>query len=199
MEHETFEQKTRQYIHDEYPSRNGCAVLFWIALVVTLFVLSITSVRSQNINLLDMPEGYAEAKTMSYDYHKRDHSNSWRVAGLFAASIILDAVGDGLNDDGDKVWGHALNATSKGLLIASPFIVDIDRSKWHYYAASYITMRMALFDPVYNTTRGLDIGYIGNSSVWDKGMQKFNPPPGAQLWGRGVMMGFSLTMTFKLL
>lgn len=121
---------------------------------------------------------------------------SWELLGIFASSILLDAVGDGLNDRGDKVWGHGLQAASTGVLLASPFIIDIDLSKWGYYLASYVTMRIALFDFAYNATRGLPLDYVGNSSLWDKGLQEFRPPLGGQVWGRGVSLGFSLGFIF---
>src|SRR6056297_3250259 len=79
---------------------------------------------------------------------KKDYS--WEILGIFASSILLDAVGDGLNDRGDKVWGHGLNAASTGVLLASPFIIDIELEKWRWYAGSYMLMRIGLFDFTYN-------------------------------------------------
>lgn len=112
---------------------------------------------------------------------------SVKVIGIYTASIVLDAVGDGLNDDGNKAWGHACNAMSVGLLLTSPFLIDYDKSKWGYYLTSYVALRISFFDPVYNTTRGLPLNYIGNSSLWDKGMQKLKPPDGL-MFGRGVSL-----------
>ena len=37
-----------------------------------------------------------------------------KVISLYSGSIILDAVGDGLNDSGHKAWGHLCNAGSVG-------------------------------------------------------------------------------------
>ena len=122
-----------------------------------------------------------------------------KVITIYAGSIILDAIGDGFCDDGYKVKGHFCQAVSTGLLIASPFIFNIDKSKWVWHAMSYITLRIALFDPVYNITRGLPIDYIGTTSIWDKSLQNLNPPRSAMLWGRSVMLIFGISIPINQL
>lgn len=109
-----------------------------------------------------------------------------KIIGIQVGSIALDAIGDALCDDGEKGWGHSFQAASTGLLLASPLILDIDKKKWLPYIAGYVSFRIALFDPIYNSTRGLPIDYIGDVSLWDKGLQAFNPPKHAQLWMRGI-------------
>lgn len=99
-----------------------------------------------------------------------------KVVGVYTASILLDAAGDALNDKGEKQWGHLCNAASVGVLLTSPFIIDYDKSKWGWYLSSYVCLRIATFDYTYNAVRGLPLNYIGNTSLWDKGMQKLNPP-----------------------
>ena len=121
---------------------------------------------------------------------------SWELLGIFAGSILLDAAGDGLNDSGHKVWGHGLNAASTGVLLASPFIIDIKLNKWRWYAGSYMLMRVGLFDFTYNAVRGLPLDYIGNSSVWDKVMQEFRPDLGGQIWGRGIALTWGISIVF---
>lgn len=111
-----------------------------------------------------------------------------KIITIFAGSIILDAMGDALCDNDEKVWGHGFQAASIGLLLASPFILDIEKGKWPWYLASYISLRIALFDPIYNSTRGLPMDYIGDCSLWDKGLQEFNPPGNSLLWGRSVFL-----------
>lgn len=103
---------------------------------------------------------------------------SVKIIGIYAGSILLDAVGDGLNDEGEKTWGHACNAASVGLLLASPFVIDYDKSKWGYYLASYVSLRISFFDPTYNLTRGLPVTYIGGTSLWDKSLKHMAPPDG---------------------
>jgi len=92
-------------------------------------------------------------------------SDAWKVIGIYSSSIVLNAVGDGLNDSGQKTWGHLCNATSIGLLLTSPFVIDYNKSKWGYYLTSYVSLRIALFDYSYNLTRGLPLNYIGGTST----------------------------------
>jgi hypothetical protein len=111
-----------------------------------------------------------------------------KTIALYSTSIVLSAVGDGMNDSGNKVLGHALNATSTGLLVASPFILNVRKDNWGWYAASYLTLRVGLFDPAYNLSRGLPIEYVGNSSIWDKTVAATKSPKEWNLAGRGFCM-----------
>lgn len=119
---------------------------------------------------------------------------AWKVISVYSSSIVLDAIGDGLNDSGDKDWGHLCNAASVGILLTSPFIIDYDKSKWGYYLTSYTALRIALFDYTYNTTRGLPLNYIGNTSFWDKGLQKLNPPDTYMIRGVYFIVGISIPL-----
>ena len=122
-----------------------------------------------------------------------------KVIGIYAGSIILDAIGDGFCDDGYKVRGHFCQAVSTALLVVSPFILSVDKTRWYWYVASYLTLRIALFDPVYNTTRGLPLDYIGSTSIWDKSLQCFNPPRSAMLWGHSVFFVIGISIPIKQL
>jgi len=111
--------------------------------------------------------------TIQLSAQKKD---AWKVITVYTSSIGLDAIGDGLNDSGNKTWGHVCNATSIGVLLTSPFIIDYDKSKWGYYLTSYTALRIAFFDYTYNATRGLPLNTVGSTSFWDKGINKLNPP-----------------------
>lgn len=99
-----------------------------------------------------------------------------KIIGIYTASIVLNTIGDGLNDSGKKQWGHLCNAANIGLLLSSPFVIKYDKSKWGWYLASYVALRIAVFDYTYNSTRGLPLNYIGGSSTWDKALQEIKPP-----------------------
>jgi hypothetical protein len=126
-------------------------------------------------------------------------SEAAKVIISYSASIILNAVGDGLYDKGItdggnyKNWGKICRVGSIGILLTSPLYIQYDKSKWVTYLLSYASLRISLFDPTYNLTRGLPITYIGNTSLWDKGLQKLAPPDGF-MWGRGLslILGISL-------
>jgi len=121
----------------------------------------------------------------------------YKVIGLYSASIVLNAIGDGLNDSGHKQWGHACNAASIGTMIATPFILKIDKKNWGGYFASYALLRFSLFDYTYNTTRRLPLGYIGNSATSDKFMRLVSPPEGSILFARAITMTAGISVTFR--
>ena len=104
-----------------------------------------------------------EKKNM-FSFKSRD---CLKVAGLYTVSIILNAMGDGFNNSQRKTLGHMLNAASIGLLVLSPFIVKYDKSKWYWYLATYVSLRIGLFDLTYNTTRGLPLNFTGTTSPTD--------------------------------
>ena len=123
---------------------------------------------------------------------KKKISEPVKIIAIYSGSILLNAIGDGLNDSGEKQWGHACNAASIGLLLSSPFIIDYDKSKWFWYLASYTSLRIGLFDYTYNTTRGLPLNYIGGTSTWDKVLKKMNPPD--TYMGRGVFLTIGIAV-----
>jgi len=136
-----------------------------------------------------------EIKTDYFDNYikaEKEKSQAWKVITVYSSSIIFDAVGDGLNDSGEKQWGHFCNAASIGIMLTSPFIIDYEKSKWGWYLTSYTSLRIALFDYSYNLTRGLPLNYIGGTSTWDKVLGKMNPPD--TYMGRGVffILGVSI-------
>lgn len=120
-----------------------------------------------------------------------------KVIGVCIGSIVLEAIGDALYDDGEKIWGHTFSAMSTGLLVASPFILDIDKKKWPWYFISYASFRIALFDLTYNITRGLPVMQIGNTSFWDKGMQQFAPPGHIQMFGKAIIFTLAISISIK--
>jgi len=135
---------------------------------------------------------------LNYDFDpvkpKQRISEPAKVILLFSSAVVLEAIGDGLYDDNRKELGKLFQASSVGLLVASPFILNVDKSKWFWYLLSYTSMRMALFDPAYNLTRGLNMGYTGSTSYYDKGIQMFDPPPGMKIWGHSVVFIFAISI-----
>jgi len=108
---------------------------------------------------------------------KQERWEPVKIIGIYSASILLNAIGDGLNDSNNKTNGHLLNAASIGILLGSPFIIHYDRKKWYIYLISYTSLRIGLFDMSYNKTRGLPLNFIGTTSVTDKAYTKFGGMP----------------------
>ena len=120
----------------------------------------------------------------------RKMSEPAKVILTYSGAVILNAVGDGLNDSGNKGWGHMANALSIGTLLMSFTWIDYDRNKWWVYPLTYTSLRFTLFDYSYNLTRGLPINYIGGTSFYDQAMQELNPPN--MYLARGVSLIFSI-------
>ncbi|MDR3652572.1 MAG: hypothetical protein P4L34_06340 [Paludibacter sp.] len=101
---------------------------------------------------------------------KKNHNENleWvKIAGLYTASVILNAMGDALNNSNRKTVGHMCNGASIGLLVASPFLVKYNTKKWYWYLASYVSLRVGLFDATYNTVKGLPLNFTGTTSPTD--------------------------------
>jgi len=150
---------------------------------------------------LTYPESI-EFPKLQYDFKPEKRwklSEPAKVILLFSSSVILEAIGDAKYDQGQKELGKLFQAASVGLLVASPFLLDINKSKWGWYFASYVSMRVALFDPVYNLSRGLHMGYTGNTSFWDKGVQMFDPPYGMKVFGHSVIFIFAISIPINQL
>ena len=124
-------------------------------------------------------------------------AQKWQIPALYAGSVIFNGIGDGLNDNGQKGWGHFSNAVSISLLLFSPLIADYNKDKWWAYPISYGFIRAGVFDPSYNLSRGLPITYIGNSSLWDKFLQELDPPDGF-MFGRAAFFTVGFSIPFKL-
>ena len=99
-----------------------------------------------------------------------------KVIFMLSGSIIADAVGDALCANNNKVGGHSLQALSIGFLLPLVYMLDLKQGTWGWYLSTYCLLRISFFDPAYNLTRGQPLNYIGNCSLWDKGLQEFNPP-----------------------
>jgi len=117
-----------------------------------------------------------------------------KIIILFLIAVIFDAAGDALNDSHRKGIGHALQAIFVGLLLMSPFFIDVALNSWGWYLASYICLRIALFDPIYNITRGLKWNFIGTTSLWDKTRMAFNPPASGEIFGRAIFLAAGIFM-----
>jgi hypothetical protein len=99
---------------------------------------------------------------------KQKRQDELKLIGFYAASIILNGVGDGLNNSNHKTAGHVINALSIAMLVTSPFFIDYNKKKWYWYLATYTSLRIGLFDSAYNLTRELPFGYVGTTSPTDK-------------------------------
>ena len=115
---------------------------------------------------------------------------------VFIASLIAGSTGDALDDKLDSRFGHALKATEIGILVMSPFIVNVDPNFWDIlvYGGAYTALRIALFDVLYNVFHGNPINYSGKKSWWDRIMSRV--PGHGKWWIRAwhLVLGTSLLL-----
>jgi len=130
----------------------------------------------------------------------------WQVTGIAVFATITEAVGDGMYDMGktggnqnQMMTGKALQAASLGSHFLYIPVMKNSNANWLLIPVIEMCWRFILFDMVYNLTRGLPIGHIGNTSYWDKGMQSFAPPAGMRLFANGVAATFVITLTWDKL
>ena len=126
-------------------------------------------------------------------------SQNWKrglaVAGYHIGTVALGAVADGLYDNGDKGWSHALHAAEVGALIGGPFIFNVKKGDALSYVLSYGFIRFSAFDSFYNMTRDLPILYNGSTSTYDQVMSKM--PNHGKVWYKSfsLMAGFTIPIT----
>jgi len=126
----------------------------------------------------------------------RKMSEPAKVILTYAGVVALNAIGDGLNDNGIKDWGHLCNAASIGTLLMSFTWIDYNKNKWWIYPLTYTSLRFTLFDYSYNLTRGLPLNYIGGTSFYDQFMQKLNPPETYLMRGCALVVSISIPIKF---
>jgi hypothetical protein len=123
-------------------------------------------------------------------------NDDWVRLGLFAGSIVLNAVGDGMNDKGNKDVGHFLNAMALATVLVIPYASDSD-GKWYIYLGTYALMRYGLFDCSYNLARGRNMFYQGASGITDKFTGLF--PPEVIQFSKLISLGVGITINFTKL
>lgn len=95
---------------------------------------------------------------------KHDRQSKWIPIAINIFSITCNAIGDGLNDNGQKIQGHIWNAISiAGLLCYIP-LQNYHKDYWWKAPVSYIFIRSSIFDPIYSITRHRKWNYLDNSS-----------------------------------
>lgn len=105
------------------------------------------------------------------------YSNEIWTFVIVLFSIITKAVGDGWRDrwrygEGkrwQRNWNHAMVASSYGILLLSPMLLSIDWRQGAIYLGTYLLIRAAIFDPVYNVARGVHWRYVPDypTNLWD--------------------------------
>lgn len=123
---------------------------------------------------------------------KKVKLDRWKIVGLYSTAIILNGIGDGLNNTNSKTMGHIVNAASIAVLLSTPFFIDYDKSKWYWYLLTYTSLRLSLFDASYNVTTKQPINFIGSTAITDKIYKKLD------LYGASKTLGLVVGFTIPL-
>ena len=151
-------------------------------LISTIMMISISSFAQSSTIKLD----YQRKFNSDYRPVKIHHNEALKTILLYSGSIILNGIGDDLNNAGHKTLGHSCNALSIGTLLVSPFIINYDKSKWYGYILDYAFLRYSLFDASYNIANGQRFDYIGTTAGSDRIFHK--APPSFRTFSKGISM-----------
>ena len=107
---------------------------------------------------------------------------------IFLVLILWDAVGDALRAKGKQIPHHILEAVSVALWLLIAVIVARGWLEWRdSQIVMYITLRIAIFDVVFNIVKGNKWSYIGESSIYGRVLTWFTSlekvkEPGMLIW-----------------
>jgi hypothetical protein len=97
---------------------------------------------------------------------------------IFLLLILLDAVGDALRARNKQVPHHTLEVIH---IIGWFFIAVIVARGWLEWSdrqiVMYITLRIAIFDVIFNVIKGNKWSYVGESSLYGRFMNWFTDLP----------------------
>lgn len=95
----------------------------------------------------------------------KHNQGKWVVYALFTTSVVEGALADGLNSRTKYTAGHLLASASILQLIAVPFVIK--HPNWKL-PATYLLVRFALWDMMYNAGAHRNLNYIGGKNYYDE-------------------------------
>lgn len=98
--------------------------------------------------------------------NQKPDKGRWTSYAILTSSVLTNAVGDGLNSRQYYAQGHALNAFAVGGLLTYPFV---NKVSWKT-PITYILVRYALFDLLYNVGAHRNLNYRGGKNYYNQGL-----------------------------
>lgn len=117
-------------------------------------------------------------------------------AGLFTLAITTDAIGDALNDEGNKGLGHAFDAASVGThiyMLWNPNTQFKDFREFAIGVVMYTGIRYAIFNLTYNLVRGLPYNYVGTTDFIDKNFSQLS----SMMFPKMIVLTFVISLDFN--
>jgi hypothetical protein len=120
------------------------------------------------------------------------------LASYIILIVLLGSAGDGLNNRGVQTWGHLLKALEIATLLWLPYIFSLSEiNQGLAITASYICLRISLFDYIRNLTAGQPLFYMGGRNWWDMLLAKLQPS--GLLFARLIFLTAGLWVIYKYL
>ncbi len=86
---------------------------------------------------------------------------------LFMLVIVYDAVGDALRAKGFQIPHHILEVIGVSMWFAIVILIARGDLEWsNKQLVMYITLRIAIFDIIFNVIKGNKWSYVGTSSIY---------------------------------
>ena len=120
------------------------------------------------------------------------------------ATVIVGALGDGLNASGTQDWGHVANAIEVGVLLIAFYAIDEDRQltarEVFLMFGTYVCLRFAFFDYAYNIFAGNELTYLSHNNFWGRLWIEFlKAEPQGIVWARLVFLIVGVLLPLKYL
>jgi hypothetical protein len=120
------------------------------------------------------------------------------LASYIILIVSLGSAGDGLNNRGVQTWGHLLKALEIGTLLWLPYIFSLSEiNQGLAITASYICLRISLFDYIRNLTAGQSLFYMGGKNWWDMALSTQNTA--GLVFGRLIFLTAGLWVIYRYL
>ena len=110
-------------------------------------------------------------------------------------TIAIGAIGDGMAIDHATKLTHLFKAFEILLLISCGFVFKLTIRNLIALLVVYISLRIACFDPIHNIVAGLDILYVGTTSLWDKLISNWVPT--GIVFARVIFLLLGIGVAFK--
>lgn len=122
----------------------------------------------------------------------KHNQGKWITYTIFTTSVIEGALADGLNSRTKYTAGHLLASASILSLVAIPFVIK--HPNWKL-PATYLLVRFALWDALYNVGANRKLSYMGGKNYWDETTGKV--PLGVLDASKFAALGLSIVINLK--
>lgn len=119
-------------------------------------------------------------------------------------AVAAGATGDGLNNAGIQTWGHLLEAAEVAILMFAFYAIDQDKvltlREVLLMFGTYICLRFAFFDYLYNIAAGNSLTYLSHNNFWGKlWLEWLKAEPVGIVWARSLFLGLGILLPIKYL